>query len=296
MMDNVQMARERGYLDFPRELSMNVNDLRSLPDEQICIVTTGSQGEPTSALTRMANGDHQHVQIVPGDTVVLSASPIPGNESSVYHNVDNLYRLGANVLYSRIANVHVRGHAAREELKIVQALVRPKFFVPVHGEYRHLYQHAQLARSMGVADDNAFVLVDGDVLELDADNAAVVDHIAADYVYVDGIGVGDVDHVVLRDRQHLSTDGVVVVVLAVDKSTGNVLGQPDVITRGLTSLEESDELREQAREVIIESLQEGGEHPADWLVIHQKVREAVAKFLYEETHRRPLVLPVAVEV
>jgi ribonuclease J len=296
MMDNTAMARERGYLNFPQEISMNVNDLRSLPDHQICIITTGSQGEPTSALTRMANGDHQHVQIQRGDTVVLSASPIPGNESSVYHNVDNLYRLGANVLYSRIANVHVRGHAAREELKIVQALVRPKFFVPVHGEYRHLYQHAALARSMGVEEGNAIIMVDGDVLELDEDSASVVDKIPADYVYVDGIGVGDVDHVVLRDRQHLSTDGVVVVVLAVDKSTGNVVGQPDVITRGLTSLEESDDLRQQARDVIIESLKEGGEHPADWLTIHQKVREAVAKFLYEETHRRPLVLPVAVEV
>lgn len=296
MMDNVQMARERGYLNFPRELSMNVNDLRSLPDHQICIITTGSQGEPTSALTRMANGDHQHVQIARGDTVVLSASPIPGNESSVYHNVDNLYRLGANVLYSRIANVHVRGHAAREELKIVQALVRPKYFVPVHGEYRHLYQHAELARSMGVEKENAILMVDGDVLELDEDSAAIVDKIPADYVYVDGIGVGDVDHVVLRDRQHLSTDGVVVVVLAVDKSTGNVVGRPDVITRGVTSLEESDELREQARQIIVDALKEGGEHPADWLTIHQKVREAVAKFLYDETHRRPLVLPVAVEV
>jgi ribonuclease J len=296
MMDNVAMARERGYLNFPRELTMNVNDLRAMPDHQVCIVTTGSQGEPTSALTRMANGDHQHVQIVPGDTVVLSASPIPGNESSVYHNVDNLYRLGANVLYSRIANVHVRGHAAREELKIVQALVRPKFFVPVHGEYRHLFQHAQLARSMGVEDDNAIIMVDGDVLEIDEDSASIVEKIPADYVYVDGLGVGDVDHVVLRDRQHLSTDGVVVVVLAVDKSTGNVVGQPDVITRGVTSLEEHEELRQQAREVIIAALQEGGEHPADWLTIHQKVREATAKFLYEETHRRPLVLPVAVEV
>jgi ribonuclease J len=296
MMDNVQMARERGYLNFPRELSMNVNDLRSQPDHQICIITTGSQGEPTSALTRMANGDHQHVQIARGDTVVLSASPIPGNESSVYHNVDNLYRLGANVLYSRIANVHVRGHAAREELKIVQALVRPKYFVPVHGEYRHLYQHAELARSMGVEKENAILMVDGDVLELDEDSAAIVDKIPADYVYVDGIGVGDVDHVVLRDRQHLSTDGVVVVVLAVDKSTGNGVGRPDVITRGVTSLEESDELREQARQIIVDALKEGGEHPADWLTIHQKVREAVAKFLYDETHRRPLVLPVAVEV
>ena len=296
MMDNVQMARERGYLNFPREMTLNVNDLRNTPPEQVCIVTTGSQGEPTSALTRMANGDHQHVQIMDGDTVVLSASPIPGNESLVYRTVDNLFRLGARVLYSRIANVHVRGHAAREELKIVQALVRPKFFVPVHGEYRHMHLHAELARMMGVDAEKAMVLVDGDVLELDGDTAVVREKIPADYVYVDGIGVGDVDHVVLRDRQHLSTDGMAVVVLAVDKDTGMVIGQPDIVTRGVTSLDESDELRQQARQVVIAALAEGGEHPTDWLTIHQKVREAVAKFIYDEIHRRPLVLPVAVEV
>ena len=193
---------------------------------------------------------------------MLSASPIPGNESSVYHNVDNLFRLGANVLYSRIANVHVRGHAAHEELKIVQALVRPKFFVPVHGEYRHLYQHARLARlhgRRGGQRDSSWSTATCSSSTRTAPRSST--SIPADYVYVDGLGVGDVDHVVLRDRQHLSTDGMVVVVLAVDKSTGNVVGQPDVITRGVTSLEESDELREQAREVIIAHAERGRRTP-----------------------------------
>jgi ribonuclease J len=295
MMDNVQMARERGYLNFPRELSLNVNELRNASPEDVAIITTGSQGEPTSALTRMANGDHQHVQIMEGDTVVLSASPIPGNEALVSRNIDNLFRLGAKVLYSRVADVHVRGHAAQEELKIVHALVKPKFFVPVHGEYRHLVLHAQLARTMGVADENAIVMVDGDVLELDENSAEITDHIESDYVYVDGLGVGDVDHVVLRDRQHLSTDGMVVVVLAIDKQTGALVGKPEIISRGVTSIDESEDLLERTRDAVVASL-EGSSHIAEHAVVTQVVKDAVASFLYQEIHRRPMVLPFAVDV
>ena len=296
MMDNVQMARERGYLDFPREMTLTVNDLKTMPSEDVVVITTGSQGEPTSALTRMANGDHQHVQILPGDTVVLSASPIPGNESLVYRNVDNLFRLGAHVLYNRTDNIHVRGHAAQEELKIVQALVKPKFFVPVHGEYRHLVLHAELARQMGVEEDNAIVMVDGDVLELDGETATLADRIQAEYVYVDGLGVGDVDHIVLRDRQHLATDGMVVIVLAVDKQTGKLVGRPDVVSRGVTSIDESDDLLERTKDAVVDALGAEGDHIAEWSAVNQKVREAVAKFLYNEIHRRPMVMPVAVEV
>ena len=296
MLDNVQMARERGYLDFPREMTLSVSDLRNTPADEIVIVTTGSQGEPTSALTRMANGDHQHIQIQRGDTVVLSASPIPGNEALVYRTVDNLFRLGARVLYNRTDNIHVRGHAAQEELKIVQALVRPKFFVPIHGEYRHLVLHAQLARQMGVPEENAFVLVDGDVLELDGERAALAGRIPSDYVYVDGLGVGDVDQIVLRDRLHLATDGMVVIVLAVDKLTGKLVGRPDVVARGVTSIDESDELLERIKDAVVDSLGAEAEHIAEWSAVNQKVREAVGKFLYEEIHRRPMVLPVAVEV
>ncbi len=295
MMDNVQMARERGYLNFPREMSLNVNELRNMPNDEVAIVTTGSQGEPTSALTRMANGNHQHVQIERGDTVVLSASPIPGNEQLVYRTVDNLLRLGARVLYSRVADVHVRGHASQEELKIVQALVRPQFFVPIHGEYRHMVMHSQLAQSMGVPPENAPVLVDGDVLELDGETARVVDKIPADYVYVDGVGVGDVDHVVLRDRQHLSTDGMVVVIVAMDKQTGRLVSRPDIVSRGVTGIEESEELTEGARDAVVAAL-EGADHILEWSIVNQAVHEAVAKYVYSETHRRPMVLPIAVEV
>ena len=295
MMDNVQMARERGYLSFPREMTLSVGELRHARPEEVAVITTGSQGEPTSALTRMANGDHQHIQIIRGDTVVLSASPIPGNEALVYRTVDNLFRLGARVLYNRVADVHVRGHAAQEELKIVHSLVRPQFFVPVHGEYRHLVLHAHLAQMMGMPEENTKVLVDGDVLELDGETAVVRERVPADYVYVDGLGVGDVDHVVLRDRQHLATDGMVVVILAIDKQTGRLVGEPDVVSRGVTSIEESEELLEGTRAAVVASLK-GADHIAEWAVVNQSVREAVGQYLYNETHRRPMVLPVAVEV
>jgi ribonuclease J len=296
MMDNVQMARERGYLSFPRELTLNANELRNADPREVVVITTGSQGEPTSALTRMANGDHQFVQIVPGDTVVLSATPSPGNEALVYRTVDNLFRLGASVLYNRVADVHVRGHAAQEELKIVQALVKPKYFVPIHGEYRHMVLHAHLAQAMGVPKENAKIMVDGDVLELDGETAVHLEReVEADYVYVDGLGVGDVDHVVLRDRQTLASDGMVVIILAIDKQTGKLIGKPDIVSRGVTSIEESEELLEGLRDAVVESL-EGADHIAEWALVHQTVKEAVAAYLYDETHRRPMILPVAVEV
>ena len=295
MMDNVSMAVEKGYLTAPEGIFVGVGGLRSLPHHEIAVISTGSQGEPTSALTRMANRDHQHIRIVPGDTVVLSATAIPGNEALVYRTVDNLFRLGARVLYNRIADVHVRGHAAQEELKIVLTLAQPRYFVPIHGEYRHLVLHVRLAESIGMPPENTFVLVDGDVLEIDESGAHTGERVKADYVYVDGLGVGDVDHVVLRDRQHLATDGMIVVVIAVDKRSGRVVGRPDVVSRGFVDVEESEELLERTRDMVVAAL-EGSSHIAEWGVVHTKVKETIAKFLYQETRRRPMVLPVAVEV
>ncbi len=295
MQDNVQMALDLGYLNVPKGLMVGVRELDRIPHERLAIITTGSQGEPTSALTRMANQDHQHVTIVPGDTVVLSASAVPGNESLVYRTVDNLFRLGARVLYNRIANVHVRGHAAQEELKIVLSLVRPRYFVPIHGEYRHLALHADLAESIGVPSENIFLLTDGDVLELDERGARVSGRIQADYVYVDGLGVGDIDHLILRDRHHLATDGMVVIILAIEKNTGRVVGQPEVVSRGFVDIEESEDLLRRTRQMVVAAL-EGADHIAEWGVVNTKVKDAIAQFLYEETRRRPMVLPVSVEV
>jgi ribonuclease J len=295
MQDNVQMAIELGYLKVPKGIMVGVSELARVPHKRLAIISTGSQGEPTSALTRMANQDHQHVTIVPGDTVVLSASAVPGNESLVYRTVDNLFRLGARVLYNRIANVHVRGHAAQEELKIVLSLVRPRYFVPVHGEYRHLCLHAELARSMGVEDDHAIVMTDGDILELDERAARIVGRAPADHVYVDGLGVGDIDHLVLRDRHHLATDGMVVAILTIEKHTGKLVGKPEIVSRGFVDIEESEELLQRTGEVVVAAL-EGSDHIAEWGAVHTKVKDVVAQFLYKETRRRPMVLPVAVEV
>jgi ribonuclease J len=295
MIDNVAMARQLGYLNAPDGVIVGVEEMRNTPPSRLVVVTTGSQGEPTSALTRMANGDHRHVQIMEGDTVVLSATAIPGNEQAVYRNVDNLFRLGADVLYNRVSNIHVRGHASREELKIIQGLLQPEYFIPIHGEYRHLVVHSKLAESVGVPKGNAFVLTDGDVLEINEEVAYVADKVPASYVYVDGLGIGDVDQHILRDRAHLSTDGVVVVITTVDKQTGKLARSPEILSRGFVDVEEQEQLLERSKTVAARSL-DGGEHYAEFGDINARVRDALAKFLYDETRRRPMVLTVTVEV
>jgi len=295
MIDNVAMARELGYLNAPEGTIIGVEEMRNLPASKLVVVTTGSQGEPTSALTRMANGDHRHITIAKGDTVVLSASPIPGNETAVFRNVDNLFRLGAEVLYNRAANTHVHGHASREELKIIQGLLQPEYFVPVHGEFRHLVVHAKLAESVGVPPGNAFVLTDGDVLEIDEESAWLGDRVPASYVYVDGLGIGDVDQHILRDRAHLSTDGVVVVIVTVDKQTGRLERPTEILSRGFIDVEEREDVLDRARQVAGDSLK-GVDHYAEFGDINVRIRDAVSKFLYDETRRRPMVLTVTVEV
>jgi ribonuclease J len=295
MIDNTNMARQLGYLHAPNGVLIGVEEMRNTPPGKLVVVTTGSQGEPTSALTRMANGDHRHIAIQKGDTVVLSATAIPGNEQAVYRNVDNLFRLGADVLYNRVSNIHVRGHASREELKLLQAIVQPEYFVPIHGEYRHLVVHARLAESVGVPEGNAFVLTDGDVLEIDDQSARVAGRVSASYVYVDGLGIGDVDQHILRDRAHLSTDGVVAVIAMVDKQTGRLIQRVDILSRGFVDTDEREDLLERAKQVAAGAL-EGAEHIAEFGDINVRVKDAVSKFLYDETRRRPMVLTVTVEV
>lgn len=294
MMNNVQMAIEQGYLDAPPNIMASLDKMRKLPPEKIAIITTGAQGEPTSALVRMANRDHRHIEIQAGDTVVFSSSAIPGNELLINRTIDNLYRLGAYVLFSRIANVHVRGHAAQEELKLMLGLVKPQYFVPVHGEYRHLWMHAQIAKSTEVTDENVFILEDGDILEIDRRGAQVSGRTSSDFVYVDGLAVG-VDRIVLRDRKHLAGDGVLVAIVAIDKHTGKPIGRPDVISRGFIESEMSDAIMEKARNVIVDALR-GAEHVANRSDFSTRVHDALSRFLYDETRRRPMILPVSVEV
>ena len=294
MMQNVRMALERDYLTAADDPLQPLERMNKLKPDKIAILTTGAQGEPTSALVRMANRDHRYIDIVPGDTVVFSSSAIPGNEQVINHTIDNLYRLGANVLFSRIANVHVSGHGAQEELKLMLSLTRPKYFVPVHGEYRHLVMHSHIARTMGIPPENVFTLEDGDVLEIDQRRARVAEHIPADFVYVDGLAVG-VDKVVLRDRKQLSGDGVIVAIISMDRHTGKPIGRPDVVSRGFIEADMSDGLMERARSVIEEALA-GQAHVASRADFNARVHDSLSRFLYTETRRRPMILPVTVEI
>jgi ribonuclease J len=294
MVGNVQMALELGYLSAPDNVLAPIDQLSRTRPEKVAIISTGSQGEPTSALVRMASRDHRHVQIAPGDTVVLSSSPIPGNEMLINRTIDNLGRLGAHILYSRIADVHVHGHAAQEELKMLLSLVNPRFFVPIHGEYRHLMSHVHLAQAMGLAQDNTFILEDGDILELDGKGGKVIGRAAADHVYVDGLAVG-VNQVVLRDRQRLASDGIIVVILTVDKHSGRLVGQPDVVAKGFMDTEGAEEILANSRKRVTQALK-GADHHSESADVNARVRDTLAKYLYHETRTRPMILPLIVEV
>ena len=309
MVNNAQMAIELGYLSVPAGTLIKIEDIARVPANKLVIVCTGSQGEPTSALTRIANDDHRFVKAQPGDTVILSSTPIVGNERAVYRNIDNLMRQGVNVYSQGMAQVHVSGHASREELKLMLALTRPTCVIPVHGEYRMLARHAELAQSMGVAPARTVVAQDGDIIEVTANGAIeIVDHVACGNVYVDGTGVGDVGHTVLRDRRALSNDGVLVVVLTVDSETGELLAGPDIISRGFIYGKESEALLDEARGRVDRAFRKhigaragrgergGGSAAADWNYVKNKVRDTLSEFVYEKNKRRPMILPVVVEV
>ena len=295
MINNVAMARELGYLEVPANTIVGVEEMRKLEPNKLTVLTTGSQGEPTSALTRMANGEHKHLNIMEGDTIILSANAIPGNEKSVYNNVDNLFRRGAMVLYNRVSDVHVRGHAGQEELKLVQSLLKPEYFVPIHGEYRMLVTHARLAESVGLPEGNAFVLTDGDVLSIDSEDAYLDGNVDARYVYIDGKGVGDFDETVLRERADLSTDGVLVVIVTVDEETGDLVGQVEVVSHGFIDLNEHDVLHDRVAE-ITEALLSEISAKKDYKKLSRQIQDSIAKFLYDETRRRPTVMPLIIDV
>jgi len=298
MVNVVRIASELGYLRFPEGMLIDPSELDRYPHERLTILTTGSQGEPMSALSRMAAGEHRQVEIVPGDTVVISAYPIPGNERLVGKTINQLYKLGAEVIYYAFSGIHVSGHASQEELKWMLNLCRPRYFVPIHGEYRMLWHHARLAREVGVPADHIFILDLGDVLEFTADGkAAVTGRVSAGQVLVDGLGVGDVGTVVLRDRRQLSQDGILIAVVTIDKRTGAVVAGPDIVSRGFVYVRESEGLLEEARERLLATLNERQGQPlTEWATIKNSMREVLSRFLYERTKRRPIILPVVMEV
>lgn len=293
MVNTFAMARRLGYIRIADDDVIPPEQLNRLPAHQVAIVCTGSQGEPFSALVRMSNRDHRWVIIREGDTVILSATPIPGNEELVHTTLNNLYRQGATVIYHQLEPVHVSGHASREELKMMIGFTQPKYFIPIQGEYRHLVLHAQLARELGIPKGNIFVIESGQVVEIDENGARLGEPVPGNYVFVDGLGIGDVGQIVLRDRQHLARDGFFIVVAAVDHETGELLREPDIVSRGFVFMRDADALIERTKQHVVEILSNGGGNPE---ALNAKLRDDLSRFLYEETRRRPMILPVILEV
>jgi ribonuclease J len=298
MEQNSRIALDLGYLHVEPGTLIRPHEMSSYPDDQIAVVCTGSQGEPMSALNRMANRDHQHIKIQDGDTVVLSATPIPGNEVSVNRVINNLFRLGADVIYGGSAGVHVSGHAAQEELRMLLAMLRPEFVVPFHGDFRHLVLYRKMTMSMGPAFNIKEVLLpeDGSIMEFTPGYGEIVDKAPVGYIYVDGTTVGDVGNVVVRDRQMLSKDGILMVVVSINRSTGDLLAGPDVVSRGFVYMRQSNDLIEATKANVRDALANGHMAQADSSFVNRKIKDVVSEFLYKETRRRPMVIPVVMEV
>ena len=297
MVANVNMAVAKGYITAPSGTIVDLRDLSAVPEDKQVIVLTGAQGEPLSVLSRVANRANRDIQVHAGDTVIISATAIPGNETVIASVIDNLARAGAKVLTRRnVPGVHVQGHASQEELKLMLRLVKPRYFVPIHGEYRMLVAHAELAEQVGVDPENIFVLEDGEVLELDDSGAEVVEVVPAGHVYVDGLRMWDVRSPVLRDRRTLSRDGFVVVVVPVDKATGEVYGEPEIVSSGFVDPEEGGSLMERASALVVESLRAPSRQPLEDDYVVARVREALGRFLYQETRRRPMIVALPLEV
>jgi len=296
MVQNTKIARDLGYLTIDDDNIVDAFDTHGLPPEKIVVLCTGSQGEPLSALARMANGDHRTITVESGDTVIISASPVPGNEKAVSRVINRLAKAGARVEHKGSADVHVSGHAYSEELKLMINLVRPEFFMPVHGEIRHLVAHSRLAQDVGIPEDCVFVLDNGDVLEIDEEEARLGEKVESGVVYVDGLSVGDLGQIVLRDRQHMSQDGIITVVVAIDAKTGKPSGEPEIVTRGVVISDGEDVLEEARQRVIKAVAKTGKEGVTDSSVVQRRIRETLSQFVWERAKRRPMIIPVVMEV
>ncbi|NLB33208.1 MAG: ribonuclease J [Tissierellia bacterium] len=297
MINAIKVSQELGYLNAPEGTIINVNELKSLKDSEIVILTTGSQGEPMSALTRMANNDHKKIQIKAGDLVIISANPIPGNEKTVSRVINMLYEKGANVLYDALTQVHVSGHARRDELKLMLTLLKPKFFIPVHGEFRHLMQHAKLANQLGVPESNTVIGSNGDVFELTSKSIVKNSTVISGNILVDGLGVGDVGNIVLRDRRLLSENGLIIVVLSTEKGTGKVLAGPEIVSRGFIYVRENIDLIEESKNVVRKALEKCDDTKVkEWNNIKMIIKDSLSSFIYERIKRSPMILPIIVEV
>lgn len=297
-MENiVEVAIMLGYMTIPEKTLISIDDIKRYPDNQLVIVTTGSQGEAMSALFRMAYSDHRKVELTPNDLIIVSASPIPGNEKTISRVINELFKHGTEVIYESLAEVHVSGHACQEELKLMLALTKPKFFMPVHGEYRHLHRHAQLGKMMGVEPCNTFIMENGRVLEIDENGAKMLGMVPSGKLLVDGLGVGDVGNIVLRDRKHLSNDGLIVCVVSISADTGEIVAGPDIISRGFVYVREAEDMMEEARRVTKEALDKSiAKGATDWSALKLAMRNTISDYMYEKTKRSPMILPVVMEV
>ena len=297
MINMITTARELGYIECPENLFIDIDMIKNYPDEQLVIITTGSQGETMSALTRMANGEHRKVKITPNDLIIISATPIPGNEKYVSKVIDDLMQLGAEVVYSSLEDVHVSGHACQEEQKLIIALAKPKYFIPVHGEYRQLIAHSETAQSMGIAKENIIMMQNGKVLEIGEDGVEFTGVVPNGRVLVDGLGVGDVGNIVLRDRQHLSQDGLIIIVLTMDSGTGEVVAGPDVISRGFVYVRESENLMDEVKAVVRKEIKKCEENGIrDWSTIKSSVRDNLKDYVFAKTKRNPMIIPIIMEI
>ena len=297
MINMIETARELGYIECPENIFIDIDMINNYPDENLVIITTGSQGEPMSALTRMAAGDHRKVKITPNDLVIISATPIPGNEKFVSKVIDDLMQIGAEVVYSSLEAIHVSGHACQEEQKLILALTKPKYFIPVHGEYRQLIAHSETAQSMGIDKSNIIMMSNGRVLEIDENGAEFTGSVQSGRILVDGLGVGDVGNIVLRDRQHLSQDGLIVIVLTMSSTTGEVVAGPDVISRGFVYVRESESLMDDVKSVVRHEIKKCEERGVrDWATIKSAVRENLRDYIFMKTKRNPMIIPIIMEV
>jgi ribonuclease J len=297
MINMIETAMELGYIKVPKNVFIDIDMVKNYTDDQLVIITTGSQGETMSALTRMANGEHKKINITSNDLVIISATPIPGNEKYVAKVIDDLMKIGAEVVYSALADVHVSGHACQEEQKLMLSLVRPKYFVPVHGEYRQLIAHSETAKSLGYDNKDIFLLTNGRILELNQDHAELTGTVPFGRVMVDGLGVGDVGSIVLRDRQRLSQDGLIIVVLTMDSATGEVVAGPDIISRGFVYVRESENLMDDVKAVIAVQVEKCvEEHITDWASIKSTIKDNLREYIYKTTKRNPMILPIIMEI
>ena len=295
MVNIIQVAQELGYLNVPENTLVEIDQLKNYPPEKTVLITTGSQGESMAALSRMASDVHKKVTIMPGDTVIFSSNPIPGNEKAVSKVINELSQKGANVIFQ---DAHVSGHACQEELKLIYSLVKPKYAIPVHGEYRHLQANAKIANSLGIPKENTFIMHSGDVLELDENDAKIVGKVHTGAILVDGLGVGDVGNIVLRDRQHLAEDGIMIVVLTLEKGSNELLAGPDIVSRGFVYVRESEGLMEEAKNIVTEAVVDclTYQRNADWSKIKMVIRDAMNEFIWRKTKRKPMILPIIMDV